>query len=53
VVPRSRIVGRARIVLWTSTRSSGTVGDPARASAVSGSTRQHTRRSSSLFKWIE
>lgn len=52
-VPRSRVVGRARVVLWTSTRPSGTVGDAARASAVRGSTRQHTRRSSSLFKWIE
>ncbi len=60
VVPRSRIVGRARVVLWTSTRSLGSasmawtaMGDAARASAVRGSTRQQTRGRSSLFKWIE
>jgi signal peptidase I len=53
VVPRSRIVGRARLVLWTSSRSTGTVGDAARATEVSGSRRPHLRRHSSLFKWIE
>ena len=53
VVPRSRIVGRARVVLWTSSRASGTVGDAARASGVSESPRQHPHRRSSLFKWIE
>jgi signal peptidase I len=53
VVPRSRIVGRARLVLWTSSRSTGTVGDAARATEVSGSPRPHLRRRSSLFKWIE
>lgn len=52
-VPRSHIVGRARLVLWTSTRPSHTVGDAARASAVRESTRRHSPRSSSLFKWIE
>lgn len=53
VVPRSRIVGRARMVLWTSTRSTGTVGEAAQASGVSGSRPSRPRGHSSLFKWIE
>lgn len=51
VVPRARIVGRARLVLWSST---ALVGDEARAAAgrdVSPAPRPHSR--SSLFKWIE
>jgi signal peptidase I len=51
VVPRTRIVGRARLVLWSSTAA---VGDEARAAAakdVSRERRPHSR--SSLFKWIE
>ncbi len=53
VVPRARIVGRARMVLWTSTRSSGTVGEAARASGMKESRTPHRRERSSLFKWIE
>jgi signal peptidase I len=51
VVPRARIVGRARLVLWSSTAS---VGEEARAAAGkddSRAPRPHSR--SSLFKWIE
>ena len=51
VVPRARIVGRARLVLWSSTSS---VGDEARAAAgkdVSPAPQPHSR--GSLFKWIE
>ena len=50
VVPRSRIVGRARVVLWTSTRASG---DAARAAVVKGSPAPRTRLRGSLFKWID
>ena len=50
VVPHSHIVGRARIILWT---SSDTIGDAARAAARNGSPSQRTGRRSSLFKWID
>ena len=52
VVPRSHIVGRARLVLWSSTRPVGT-GDAARAAGVSASAPQRVRTRSSLFKWID
>lgn len=50
VVPRSRIVGRARLVLWSST---SVAGEPAQAAAKqqSSARRPHTR--GSLFKWID
>jgi signal peptidase I len=51
VVPRSRIVGRARLVLW---RSGAAVGDSVRAAARQdqpGVQRPHS--GGSLFKWIE
>ncbi|HEV7764900.1 MAG TPA: signal peptidase I [Thermoanaerobaculia bacterium] len=51
LVPRSRIVGRARMVLWS---SASAVGDEARAAArkdPAGETRVRPR--GGLFKWIE
>jgi signal peptidase I len=51
VVPRARIIGRARMVLWSSGAS---VGEAARAEArkdASGAVRPHAH--SGLFKWIE
>ena len=54
VVPRPRIVGRARVMLWrTATPSAGIAGDAARAAAGSGSTTRRVRTSGTLFKWIE
>jgi signal peptidase I len=54
VVPRPRIVGRARLVLWrTATPSASIAGDAARAAAASGSTMRRVRTSGTLFKWIE
>jgi signal peptidase I len=49
VVPRERIVGRARVVLWTSAHSS----DSALAAEKNGSTAKPAKRRGSLFKWIE
>jgi signal peptidase I len=51
VVPRARIVGRARLVLWSSASS---VREAARAAAMNDA--RHPHRSltrGSLFKWIE
>lgn len=54
VVPRPRIVGRARMTLWrTATPSASIAGDAARAAAGSGSTTSRVRTSGALFKWIE
>jgi signal peptidase I len=51
VVPHSSIVGRARMVLWS---SSSTVGEAARAAAMSDGAHGHPLlKRSSLFKWIE
>lgn len=50
VVPRARIVGRARVVLWSSADS---MGEAARAAAVKDVAGQRPRVRSSLFKWIE
>lgn len=50
VVPRSHIVGRARVVFRTSTRSTA---DAARAAAKNASGTPRLRTRSSLFKWIE
>jgi signal peptidase I len=51
VVPRSRIVGRARVVLWSSGSS---IGEAARAAARHDANDTHrTLARSSLFKWIE
>jgi len=52
-VPRSHVVGRARLVLWTSTRSLSTASDAARAAAVRESPAQPVRKHGSLFKWID
>jgi signal peptidase I len=49
-VPRDRIVGRARLVLWS---SSATVGEAARAAAKQDTASQRPQPRSSLFKWIE
>lgn len=50
VVPRARIVGRARLVLWS---SSDSLGEAARAAAVNDDARRRARVRSTLFKWIE
>jgi signal peptidase I len=50
VVPRASIVGRARLVLWS---SSATVGEAARAAAKQDASSQRPHSRSSLFKWIE
>ncbi|HEU4887712.1 MAG TPA: signal peptidase I [Thermoanaerobaculia bacterium] len=50
VVPRARVVGRARLVLWS---SSSTVGEAARAAEKRDTSRQRPHPRSSLFKWIE
>ena len=50
-VPRERIIGRARMVLWS---SSAAVGDEARAAEKSDAAdTQRTRGRGGLFKWIE
>lgn len=51
LVPRSRIVGRARMVLWSSTSA---VGDEARAAAKKDRAEEaRVRPRRGLFKWIE
>lgn len=50
VVPRSRVVGRARLVLWS---SSSAVGEAARAAAKQESSSRRGSTRGSLFKWIE
>jgi signal peptidase I len=50
VVPRSRIVGRARLVLWS---SSASIGETARADAKSDASARPLHTRSGLFKWIE
>jgi signal peptidase I len=51
VVPRTRIVGHARLVLWSSNAS---VGEAARAAAKHDANDTHRSPArSSLFKWIE
>jgi signal peptidase I len=47
-VPRERVVGRARLVLW----SSSPLGEIASASTENGSAR-NSRGASRLFKWID
>jgi signal peptidase I len=49
-VPRSRIVGRARMVLWS---SSSAIGEAARAAARNDGAAHPARRRGGLFKWIE
>jgi signal peptidase I len=49
-VPRSRIVGRARMVLWS---SSSAIGEAARAAATNEGVAHPPRRRGGLFKWIE
>ena len=50
VVPRSRVVGRARLVLWS---SSSAVGASAQAAAKRDVPIARTRPRGGLFKWIE
>ena len=50
VVPRSRVVGRARLVLWS---SSSSVGEAARAAGKRETSSQPVRSRGGLFKWIE
>ena len=50
VVPRSLVVGRARLVLWS---SSSAVGESARAAAKHESSFRRTGTRGGLFKWIE
>lgn len=51
VVPRERIVGRARLILWSSTAADA--GDVASASVATRETpRARSRRAQRLFKWI-
>lgn len=52
VVPRERIVGRARLILWSSTRGDGAtaVGATTTSTAPVRSGAEQSRR---LFKWIE
>jgi signal peptidase I len=50
VVPRSRVVGRARLVLWS---SSSAVGESARAAAKREMPVRRTHLRGGLFKWIE
>ncbi|HYI12737.1 MAG TPA: signal peptidase I [Thermoanaerobaculia bacterium] len=49
VVPQHTIVGRARLVLW----SSAPLGEPAQASDGDGRSAQRSRSRGRLFKWIE
>jgi len=49
-VPRDRIIGRARMVLWS---SSSLVGDEARAAGKNETSRPRHRARGGLFKWIE
>lgn len=49
VVPRSRIVGRARVVLWSSTAG---LGEAAQAAATHEPAHRASARGS-LFKWID
>jgi signal peptidase I len=49
VVPRNRVVGRARLVLW----SSQPIGEIVSASAAREARDRRPRRTSRLFKWIE
>lgn len=50
VVPRSAIVGRARMILWSSERSTG---DAARASTPEATARvKSSARRTRLFKWL-
>lgn len=52
VVPRDRIVGRARLILWSSPASAAL--DVASATPVSRDANQpRARRTERLFKWIE
>ena len=50
VVPRSLVVGRARLVLWS---SSSAVGESARAAAKHESSFRRRGTRGGLFKWIE
>lgn len=50
VVPREHIVGRARLVLWS---SSSTVGEAARAAAKRDQSPRRPHSRGGLFKWIE
>lgn len=50
VVPRARIIGRARMVLWS---SSASVGDEARAAEKNETAKPRRRAHGGLFKWIE
>ncbi len=50
VVPRSHVIGRARLVLWS---SSSSVGESVSASEKRNSSPHRPHRRSSLFKWIE
>lgn len=50
VVPRSRVVGRARLVLWS---SSSAVGEAARAAGKQENPSRRGPMRGSLFKWIE
>lgn len=50
VVPRERVVGRARLVLWS---SSATVGEAARAAAKEATPSRRAHSRGGLFKWIE
>lgn len=49
-IPRARIVGRARLVLWS---SSSSVREAARAAAKQDTASQRSQPRGSLFKWIE
>lgn len=52
LVPGSRIVGRARLILWSSSHSE--TGDVASATALSNDGEgRRLRRAQRLFKWIE
>ena len=52
VVPRDRIVGRARLILWSSSSSdTGHVASATPLSTAAGDAR--VRRAQRLFKWIE
>jgi signal peptidase I len=50
VVPRSNVIGRARLVLWS---SSSNVGESVNASEKRNSSPHRPHLRSSLFKWIE
>ncbi|MFP5246433.1 MAG: signal peptidase I [Thermoanaerobaculia bacterium] len=49
VVPRDRIIGRARLVLW----SSGPLGETASASALQAAQARAPHTRARLFKWID